>query len=45
MSELEEAYLVRGKIKKDGDSLGGERTGGEAGLASENKIRIDAPSL
>jgi hypothetical protein len=45
MSELEEAYLVRGKIKKDGDSLGGERTGGKAGLASENKIPIVAPSL
>jgi hypothetical protein len=45
MSELEEAYLVRGKIKKDDALLGGERTGGKTGRESDNKIPIVAPSL
>jgi len=42
MSEREDAYVLRGKIQMDDAYLGGERPGGKAGRASENKIPIVA---
>ena len=41
-TEREEACLLREKIKMDVANLGGEHTGGKAGLGSENKIPIRA---
>ena len=45
MSERDEAYLMRGKIKKNDAFHVRESKGGSAGRASENKTPIVAPTL